>query len=99
MPKPFQVLASRAGDQAFVIAIRRPTSEWHYFDDQDTLLDQHPEFLREKVRSGLPKDGEKTLNVRLSEEEERQYYSIEEEIFWFNGNELKTSTNVPKQLC
>ena len=90
MPSLFKVLASKAGDRVFLIAIKRPTSEWYYFDDKDVALEKHPEFMRAKIWSKLLGEGQRTVPVAFSETEEAQYFVRETEQFQFKDEPLKT---------
>lgn len=101
----FEMMASKTGDQVRVIAIKLPPSEWHYFDDSDRALDQHPEFMRNRLKGELlddghvRSDGQTTLSIQLNEQEKPEYYCSETGTFVYKDKPLKTGTNVLNTFC
>lgn len=72
----------------YVYAIKNDQSDWHYFEEKDSLLDSHvflPPDLSDKIRQFK---AVKSIKLSLSAEQLEHY--VNEGKFVFNGEVLST---------
>lgn len=85
----FDFLCGNYLDMNFIYAIKNDLSDWHYFEEEDSLLDVHVSLPPNLVNEiGQLVNTVKTISLTLNADELANY--VQDEKFVFKGKELKT---------